>query len=129
MEILFNINKGLYYATIYVVVILTSAIALAIGFLLLCLCVFLTKRTTLYEKQSGYECGFAPYSDAREPFYVKFYLIGILFIIFDVELIVFFSWALCSDLDSNFIYYVINLFFNIFTVGFVYEWLKKSITE
>ena len=70
-------------------------IQLAITTFLLC-CVFIilayviSEKNLYYEKISGYECGFDPFSDAREPFSIKFYLISILFILFDIELIYFF---------------------------------------
>src|SRR5690349_13280731 len=60
--------------------------------IILGLCYIISSNNLYYEKSSGYECGFDPFSDVREPFYVKFYLIAILFIIFDVEVIFFFPW-------------------------------------
>lgn len=103
------------------------AISLIICNIILLLCYILSGNNLYYEKASGYECGFDPFSDAREPFYVKFYLIAILFIIFDVEIIFFFPWIfslLNIGLYGIFIMFIIVL---IFLIGFVYEWKKGSL--
>jgi len=76
------------------------------------------------EKVSPYECGFNPFEDARHKFQVKFYLVRILFLIFDLEVIFLFPWRI-SDNDNNLIMILIFLF--ILTVGFVYEWKKGAL--
>lgn len=77
-----------------------------------------------YEKVSSYECGFDAFSDAREPFDIKFYLIAILFIIFDVEVLFFFPWIL--SIREIFVhgFYVMLVFMIILMIGFAYEWRK-----
>jgi NADH-quinone oxidoreductase subunit A len=79
---------------------------------------------TSYEKVSSYECGFDAFSDAREPFDIKFYLIAILFIIFDVEVLFFFPWVM--TIKELFIegFYVMLVFMAILMIGFAYEWKK-----
>jgi NADH-quinone oxidoreductase subunit A len=95
--------------------------------LILILCYFISGNTLYYEKTSGYECGFDPFSDAREPFYVKFYLIAILFIIFDVEIVFFFPWIFSLVNISYFGIYMMYIFLVILTIGFIYEWKKGSL--
>ena len=75
-----------------------------------------------WEKISAYECGFQPFEDTRSRFDVKFYLVAILFIIFDLEIAYLFPWALCLDeLNVEGIVSMI-IFLFVLTVGFVYEW-------
>lgn len=77
-----------------------------------------------YEKISSYECGFDAFSDAREPFDVKFYLIAILFIIFDVEVIFFFPWIFCLKYIFYQGFYFMFIFIGILMIGYGYEWRK-----
>ena len=96
-------------------------------FIILLLCYIITIKNPYNEKNSGYECGFDPFTDAREPFYVKFYLISILFIIFDVEVVFFFPWAISFKQLFFFGYYIMYIFIIILLIGFVYEWKKGSL--
>lgn len=80
------------------------------------------------EKFSSYECGFDPFNDARDTFYVKFYLISILFIIFDIETIYFFPWVMSFYNFSIFSFYVMTIFFSFLVIGFWYEW-RKSVLD
>jgi len=87
-----------------------------------------TKEIQLYlDKVSGYECGFDPFSDAREQFNIKFYLVSILFIIFDIELVFFFPWIVCQKYTTLLSFQWLYFFFFILCVGFIYEWQKKAI--
>lgn len=90
--------------------------------------IFNNNTESSYEKIASYECGFEAFSDAREPFDVKFYLIAILFIIFDVEIVFFFPWILSMNtllLDG---FYIMQLFIIILVQGFAYE-LRKGCLE
>lgn len=91
--------------------------------LISCIIIFLPKITSEYkidlEKFSAYECGFDPFGDARHTFNIKFYLVAILFIIFDLEIIFLFPWAI--SLNSYQIFYSMILFLVILTIGFFYE--------
>lgn len=79
------------------------------------------------EKLSAYECGFDPFDDSRGAFDVRFYLVGILFIIFDLEVSFLFPWAVwLPNLDADGLLSMI-LFLLILTLGFVYEWLKGAL--
>lgn len=79
------------------------------------------------EKMSAYECGFNPFSDARHKFDVRFYLVGILFIIFDLEVMFLFPWALTFNKIFQFGYFTMLVFLFILTVGFLYEWKKGAL--
>ena len=102
---------------------------LALGFSLILsgLCYLFSNSFRYFEKITSYECGFDPFSDTREPFEIKFYLIGILFIIFDVEIIFFFPWVICQKEVLLFGYYTMYIFFLIIVLGFFYEFRKGSL--
>jgi len=79
------------------------------------------------EKLSAYECGFDPFGDAREPFDVRFYLVAILFIIFDLELAFLFPWALVLTKVSILGFWSMIVFLGLLTIGFIYEWKKGGL--
>ena len=79
------------------------------------------------EKVSPYECGFAPFSDARRQFDVRFYLVAILFIIFDLEVAFLFPWAVALGSIGMFGFWSMMVFLGILTVGFIYEWKKGAL--
>lgn len=79
------------------------------------------------EKISAYECGFNPFSDARQKFDVRFYLVGILFIIFDLEVMFLFPWTITFNKINLFGFFTMFIFLFILTVGFVYEWKKSAL--
>jgi NADH:ubiquinone oxidoreductase subunit 3 (subunit A) len=79
------------------------------------------------EKVSVYECGFDPYGDSRQKFEVRFFLIGILFIIFDLEISFLFPWSIVLMSLPVFGYWTMYLFLFILTVGLFYEWNKGGL--
>ena len=79
------------------------------------------------EKLSSYECGFEPFDDARRKFDVKFYLVAILFIIFDLEVAFLFPWAISLADIGLFGFLSMLLFLAGLTVGFIYEWCKGAL--
>ena len=79
------------------------------------------------EKISAYECGFEPFSDAHHKFDVRFYLVAILFIIFDLEVAFLFPWAVSLGKIGLFGFWSMVLFLLILTVGFIYEWKKGAL--
>ena len=79
------------------------------------------------EKLSAYECGFNAFDDARMKFDVRFYLVAILFIIFDLEVSFLFPWVLVSGAIGWFGYCSVMLFLAVLTVGFIYEWNKGAL--
>ena len=79
------------------------------------------------EKVSAYECGFDPFDDARSRFDIRFYLVAILFIIFDLEVSFLFPWAVTLSKQGMFGFWSMILFLLILTVGFIYEWMKGAL--
>jgi len=79
------------------------------------------------EKLSPYECGFEPFSDARTKFDVRFYLVSILFIIFDLEVAFLFPWAISLGEIGLFGFWSMMLFLGVLTIGFIYEWKKGAL--
>ncbi len=79
------------------------------------------------EKLSAYECGFAPFGDARQRFDVRFYLVAILFIIFDLEVAFLFPWAVALGEIGAFGFWSMVVFLAVLTVGFIYEWQKGAL--
>ena len=79
------------------------------------------------EKLSAYECGFQPFGDARQRFDVRFYLVAILFIIFDLEVAFLFPWAVALGDIGLFGFGSMVLFLAVLTVGFIYEWQKGAL--
>ena len=79
------------------------------------------------EKLSPYECGFEPFADARGQFDVRFYLVAILFIIFDLEIAFLFPWAIALGKIGMVGFWSMMVFLGVLTVGFVYEWKKGAL--
>ena len=79
------------------------------------------------EKLSSYECGFEPFDDARRRFDVRFYLVAILFIIFDLEVAFLFPWAISLGETGVFGFLSMVGFLAVLTVGFIYEWRKGAL--
>jgi NADH-quinone oxidoreductase subunit A len=79
------------------------------------------------EKVSAYECGFEAFEDARIPFDVRFYLVAILFIIFDLEVAFLFPWAISLEETGVFGFWSMMTFLGVLLVGFVYEWKKGAL--
>jgi NADH-quinone oxidoreductase subunit A len=79
------------------------------------------------EKLSPYECGFDPFSDARGKFDIRFYLVAILFIIFDLEIAFLFPWAVTLGKIGVFGFWSMMVFLGVLTIGFIYEWKKGGL--
>ncbi len=100
--------------------ILFGVIAMLAGFLL-------GPRRPDSEKLSPYECGFEPFEDSRMKFDVRYYLVAILFIIFDLEIAFLFPWAVALDQIGMFGFLAMMLFLAILVIGFIYEWKKGAL--
>ncbi len=79
------------------------------------------------EKLSAYECGFPAFDDSRMKFDVRFYLVSILFIIFDLEVAFLFPWAISLGSIGMFGFWSMVVFLGVLTVGFIYEWKKGAL--
>ena len=104
--------------------ILLSILILSI---LYSLAFFLIQKEWDYEKLSAYECGFYPFEDARNTFNVKFYLVAIFFIIFDLEIMYILPWSITYLLSDYFGMYILYYFLILLLVGFLYEWKQGGL--
>ena len=111
----------------YLPVLVFIAIGLAIGIAMLGAGALLGRAKPDAEKNSPYECGFGVFESARIPFDVRFYLVAILFIIFDLETAFFFPWALTLRKTGWFGFWAMMLFLGLLVVGFIYEWKKGAL--
>jgi NADH-quinone oxidoreductase subunit A len=102
-------------------------IAAALGGVLLITPFIVAYKKPDPEKLSAYECGFNPFDDARMKFDVRFYLVSLLFIIFDLEIAFLFPWAVAFHDIGVFGFWSMILFLGVLTVGFVYEWKKGAL--
>jgi NADH-quinone oxidoreductase subunit A len=112
-----------------IVIFLGISVALGIGFMLAAF--VLAPKAPDAEKLSAYECGFNAFDDARMKFDVRFYLVSILFIIFDLEVAFLFPWAVSlmdlADGPKQFAFWSMMAFLGVLTVGFIYEWKKGAL--
>ncbi len=111
------------YFPVLVFMVIAGAIALAMvgGSLLV------ARQRPYPDKVSAYECGFEPFDDARRRFDVRFYLVAILFIIFDLEVAFLFPWAVALKDIGWFGFLSMLGFLAVLTVGFIYEWCKGAL--
>ncbi len=111
----------------YFPILLFILVGLAVGVVLPVLAKLLGPSRPDPEKLSPYECGFEAFEDARMKFDVRYYLVAILFILFDLEIAFLFPWAAVIN-DIGFAGFVsMMVFLAILTVGFVYEWMKGAL--
>ncbi len=103
------------------------AIGIAIGVLPILAGFVLAPGKPDSEKLSPYECGFEPFEDTRMRFDVRYYLVAILFIIFDLEIAFLFPWAIVLDSIGMFGFIAMMVFLGILVIGFIYEWKKGAL--
>ena len=111
----------------YLPLVVFIAVALAIGLALLAAPFLVAYKAPDPEKLSAYECGFNAFDDARMKFDVRFYLVAILFIIFDLEVTFLFPWAVAFGDIGVFGFWSMMVFLGVLTVGFIYEWRKGAL--
>jgi NADH-quinone oxidoreductase subunit A len=111
----------------YAGVLIFFALALTLALALFLLSYGLIPRESLVEKVSAYECGFDPFGEARSPFNVKFYLVALLFIVFDLEISFLFPWSVALASLDPFSYWSMILFLALLTLGFLYEWGRGAL--
>ena len=111
----------------YLPIVIFIGVCLFIGLALLLSAFILAIRRPDPEKLSAYECGFEAFDDARSKFDVRFYLVAILFIIFDLEVAFLFPWAVSLGEIGVFGFWSMVIFLGILTVGFIYEWKKGAL--
>ena len=111
----------------YLPILMFLGIAIVLAALMVGVSFVLGPQRPDAEKNSAYECGFEAYDDARSRFDVRFYLVSILFIIFDLEVAFLFPWAITLGDIGMFGFWSMMLFLTVLTVGFVYEWKKGAL--
>ena len=111
----------------YLPLVIFMALSALIGLALLVAPFIVAFKNPDPEKLSAYECGFDAFDDARMKFDVRFYLISILFIIFDLEVAFLFPWAITFGKLGWFGFWSMMVFLAILTIGFIYEWRKGAL--
>mgnify|MGYP002716764136 CR=1 FL=1 len=115
----------------YLPILVFAGMASALALILILAAVVVAVRNPDPEKVSAYECGFNAFDDARMKFDVRFYLVSILFIIFDLEVAFLFPWAVSMfDLPQAgmvFAFWSMMVFLGVLTIGFIYEWKKGAL--
>jgi len=111
----------------YFPIIIFLGIAAVLAGIMLVLPMLVARQRPDTEKLSSYECGFEPFGDARGKFDVRFYLVAILFIIFDLEVAFLFPWAISLGTIGEAGFWSMMGFLAILTIGFIYEWKKGAL--
>ena len=111
----------------YLPILVFLVVAIGLGLVLMLSAVVIAVRNPDPEKVSAYECGFNAFDDARMKFDVRFYLVSILFIIFDLEVAFLFPWAVAFQDVGLFGFWSMMIFLAVLTIGFAYEWKKGAL--
>ena len=111
----------------YLPIFIFLGVAIALSIAMVGIAYFRGVSSPSPEKLSAYECGFEAFSDTRLRFDVRFYLVAILFIIFDLEIAFLFPWAISFHAIGWFGYASMMVFLGVLTVGFIYEWKKGAL--
>ena len=111
----------------YLAILMYFLVSLALACILVFLPFVVAPQKPDAEKISAYECGFDPFDDARGKFDIRFYLVAILFIIFDLEVTFLFPWAVTLNQIGIFGFWTMMIFLIILTIGFIYEWQKGAL--
>lgn len=115
------------YLREYLPILIFLAVAIALSIIITLIPFIVASKNPDTEKLSPYECGFEPFSDARKEFDVRFYLVAILFIIFDLEIMFLFPWAVTLGHIGIFGFWSMMAFLLVLTIGFIYEWKKGAL--
>ena len=113
------------YDYLSIIIFVFVALGLSIGFIVLNF--LFSPKNPDPEKLSAYECGFEAFGDSRMEFDVRFYLVAILFIIFDLEIAFLFPWAISLGSLGSLGFWSMMIFLFILTIGFIYEWKKGAL--
>ncbi len=117
--------------TYYFVEYFGLSIFILFSFLLVCilfgLAFTLSQKNTELEKVVSYECGFEPFGDTREVFNIQFYIVAILFMLFDLEIAFIFPWTVYFSFIGTFGFITMLLFLILLTIGFIFEWREGAL--
>ena len=111
----------------YLPILMFVGVAAGLALIIVVASMIIARQHPDPEKLSAYECGFEPFGDARNQFDVRFYLVAILFIIFDLEVAFLFPWSVTLAETGVFGFWSMMVFLGVLTVGFVYEWKKGAL--
>lgn len=111
----------------YLPILVFIVIGIGFGVVLIGLGWLVAKRAPDSEKNSPYECGFPAFEDARLPFDVRFYLVALLFIIFDLETAFLFPWAVSLKTIGWYGFSAMGIFLGLLVIGFIFEWKKGAL--
>ena len=111
----------------YLPILIFICVALAFGAAMILIGAVLGPHRPDAQKTAPYECGFEAFEDSRMKFDVRYYLVAILFIIFDLEIAFLFPWAVTLDRIGMFGFLAMMLFLAVLVVGFIYEWKKGAL--
>jgi NADH-quinone oxidoreductase subunit A len=111
----------------YLPILIFLGIALGLAVVMVIASLLVARQRPDSEKLSAYECGFEAFEDARMKFDVRFYLVAILFIIFDLEVAFLFPWAVSLGKIGLFGFWSMMVFLAVLTIGFIYEWKKGAL--
>ena len=115
------------YLAEYLPILIFLAIAVGLAGIIIVTSLLVARQSPDSEKVSAYECGFEPFEDSRQRFDVRYYLVAILFIIFDLEVAFLFPWAVSLGNIGLFGFWSMVFFLGVLTVGFIYEWRKGAL--
>ena len=115
------------YLAEYLPILIFLALAIGLALVIMVATLLVARQNPDSEKLSAYECGFEAFDDARQRFDVRFYLVAILFIIFDLEMAFLFPWAVSLGDIGMTGFWSMMVFLGVLTVGFVYEWRKGAL--
>ena len=111
----------------YLPIIIFLSVAIFLASVIVIISWVMATRDPYDEKRSQYECGFEPLGDSRSRFDVRFYLVAILFIIFDLEIAFLFPWSIVLGKVGLFGFWSMMIFLGVLTIGFIYEWKKGAL--
>lgn len=111
----------------YLPILIFMGLALGLAAVMIIASYLVARQRPDTEKVSAYECGFEAFDDARSKFDVRFYLVAILFIIFDLEVAFLFPWAVSLGDLGVFGFWSMMVFLGLLTIGFIYEWKKGAL--
>jgi len=116
-----------FYYVKYWHILVFIVVSVLIVLILFMVAYLLSPKSANKEKSSAYECGFEPFDESRKTFDIQFFIVGILFLIFDLEVAFIFPWAVSLSSIGIFGFWVMMLFFIIINIGFVYEWQRGAL--
>ena len=109
------------------IILIFVVLSFLLSCIILLLSVLLASQNPYYEKVSAYECGFEPFEDARNKFEVRFYIVAILFIIFDIEIVYMLPWIMNMFYIGSQGFWLMAIFILILILGFIYEIIKGAL--